>query len=114
MVDPPGQAFDAAFGLAPVGYLRRDCGQLRALAGHDATDERGQGGQVPSAPAVGRAWIPLSYGISYGTILTEGVTHRLLLLDGLALQREYTMGQPLKHSFQNDLAKVSGRELLYQ
>src|SRR2546427_9505695 len=27
-----------------------------------------------------------------------------------ALQREYTMRQPLNHSFQNDLDKVSGRE----
>src|SRR5438874_6038515 len=29
---------------------------------------------------------------------------------GCAFQREYTMGQPLKHPLQNDLDKVSGRE----
>src|SRR5215831_6043312 len=29
---------------------------------------------------------------------------------GCAFQREYTMGQPLNHLFQNDLDKVSGRE----
>src|SRR5205823_14551177 len=31
---------------------------------------------------------------------------------GCAFQREYTMGQPLKHPFQNDLDKVSGREII--
>jgi hypothetical protein len=59
-----------------------DFGQLGALAGDDTAEHRGQGGQVPSAPALGLAWIRLSEGISYGTILAEVVTHRLLLLDG--------------------------------
>src|SRR5215475_4975438 len=57
-------------------------GPLSALAGHDAADQCSQGGQVPRAPALGLAWIRLSEGLSYGTILAEVVTHRLLLLDG--------------------------------
>jgi hypothetical protein len=55
-------------------------GQLCALAGADATDERGQGGHVPGALPVGLPRIPLEQGSPYGTILAEVVTHRMLLL----------------------------------
>jgi hypothetical protein len=40
VVEPSGKAFDAALGLGAIGDLRRDVGQLGALAPHDAADER--------------------------------------------------------------------------
>ena len=64
--------------------------------------------QVSEAGLLAR--LGLYQGSLYGTILAEVVTHRLLLLD-VGLSREYTMRQPLNYSFQNDLAKVSGKKL---
>jgi len=83
VVEPAGKAFDAALGLLAIRDLRRAVGQLGARAGHDAADERGQGGQVSDKPAWWFAWVPLHQGSPYGTILAEVVTHRLLLLDWL-------------------------------
>ena len=60
VVEPAGKTFDAALRLGPRGPFRRDCGQLRALAGHDAADQRRQGGQVPSALTLEGAWLRLS------------------------------------------------------
>jgi hypothetical protein len=57
--------------------------QLRALAAHDAADERREGDQVPGDRAGRLARIPLCSGIPYGTIPAEVVTHCLLLLDWL-------------------------------
>jgi hypothetical protein len=37
--------------------------------------------------------------------------HFLKIYRLVALSREYTMSQPLKYLYQNNLAKVSGREL---
>ena len=51
-----------------------------AFAGDDATDESGQGGQVPGALPLGLTRIPLWQGSPYGTILAEIVTHHRLLL----------------------------------
>src|SRR5262245_29335267 len=81
VLDPPRKAFDAALGLGPLRHFRCDLGQLSALARHDATDECGEGGQVPHTSALGLARIPLYEGLSYGTILPEVVAHGLLLLD---------------------------------
>src|SRR5262245_14983101 len=70
-----------AVGFGSIRHFRRDFWQVGALAGHDATDECREGGQVPSAPALGLPGIRLSEGLGYGTIPAEVVTHRLLLLD---------------------------------
>jgi hypothetical protein len=93
---PPGKAFDAAFRLGAIGDIRRDFGQLRTLASHDTANQRGQSGQMPGYVAGGLSWVPLCQGIPYGTILAEVVTQRMLLLLCCALNREYTMRQPLK------------------
>ena len=71
VLDPPRKACDAALGLGPIRHFRRDFRQWGTLAGHDATDECGQGGQVSRAPALGLTWLSLSEGLSYGTLLTE-------------------------------------------
>jgi len=47
VVEPPRKACDTAFGCGAVGHVRGDGRQLRALAAHDATDERREGDQVP-------------------------------------------------------------------
>src|SRR5882672_12185345 len=94
-----------------IGHGEGDMGELCARAGHHTAAERGQGGSVPGTLAFGLPRIPLSQGSLYGTILAEVVTHRLLLLVYCSLNMEYTMRQPLKHLFQNDLKKVSGREI---
>src|SRR5206468_8062616 len=96
-----------------IGHVGSDLGQLGALTGHDAADERGEGDQVSGELAFGLARISLYQGISYGTILAEVVTHRMLLLLYGSTNREYTMRQPLKRPFQNDLEKVSGSEVLH-
>jgi hypothetical protein len=49
VVDPSGKALDAAVGLGAIGNFRRAVGELRTRARDDATDEGGQGGQVPGA-----------------------------------------------------------------
>src|SRR2546430_16897070 len=84
VVEPPGKAFDAALGLRPVGYFRGDVGQLRALAAHDAADERRQGMEVAGEVACGRSRIGLHEGVSDGTIAAKGVTHRRFLLLSIA------------------------------
>ena len=86
---------------------------LGALAGHDAADERGQGGQVSDEPGL---------LARLGTLVSRPARiarywRRLSLIVcsfwiGCFLQREYTMRQPLNYPFQKDLAKVSGREEL--
>src|SRR5215467_4244824 len=59
IVAPPGKAFDPALGLGAVGDLGGDVGQLRALTVHDATNKRGEGGQVPGDRPRGLARISL-------------------------------------------------------
>src|SRR5262249_38707458 len=83
VVTPPRKAFDAACRFGPVGPCRRDVRQLGVLAAHDTADERRHGAQVPGDRAGRLTRIPWCQGIPYGTIPTEVVTHRLLLLDGL-------------------------------
>src|SRR5467141_3351013 len=72
VVEPPGKAFDAAFGLRPIGYFRGDAGQLRALAAHDAADERRQGVEVAGEVACGLSRIGLREGVADGTIAAKG------------------------------------------
>jgi len=79
--EPPRKAFDTALGFGAIGHVGRNVGQLRALTGHNATDERREGGQVPADRACSLARIPLCSGFPYGTIPAEVVTHCLLLLD---------------------------------
>ena len=59
VVDPPGKAFDAAFGFRPIGPFRGDVGQLRALAAHDAADKSRQGVEVAGEVACGLSRIGL-------------------------------------------------------
>src|SRR5256886_8998558 len=68
VVEPSGKAFDAAFGLRPIGHFRGDVGQLRAFAAHDAADERRQGGEVAGEVACGRSRIGLREGVADGMI----------------------------------------------
>jgi len=82
VVHPSGPALHATPGRGAIGHVRRDCGPLGALAGPDAADEGGQGGQVAGQPTCWLAWVPLCQGLPYGTILAEVGTHCLLLLDG--------------------------------
>jgi len=80
VVDPSGKAFDAAFGLRPIGHFRGDVGQLRAFAAHDAADERGEGLYMASEVACGRSRIGLRKGVVDGPITAKVVTHRRRLL----------------------------------
>src|SRR6266446_5784055 len=84
VVEPPGKAFDAAFGLRPIGHFRGDAGQLRALAAHDAADERRQGVEVAGEVACGLSRIGLREGVADGTIAAKVVTHRQFLLFSIA------------------------------
>src|SRR5262249_12750800 len=45
--------------------------------------------------------------MAYGTIASEVVTHRILLQRCCSLNMEYTMGQPLKRPFHNNLEKCT-------
>jgi hypothetical protein len=80
VVHPPGKAFDTARGLGAIGHLGGDGGQLRALAAHDAADERGEGlhmsGEVPGR----RRRIGVHEGVADGTIPAKVVTRRPFLL----------------------------------
>ena len=58
VLHPSGQALDATLGLGAIGHVRRDFGQLGALAGHDAADEGGQGAQVWASRPVGSPGYP--------------------------------------------------------
>jgi hypothetical protein len=63
---------------------------VRMLTPDDAADQRGQGRLVPGDRPGRLARIPLSEGVSYGTISAEVVTHGRLLLDWLRFPEEYT------------------------
>jgi len=84
VVEPPGKAFDAACGLRPIGPFRGDVGQLRALAAHDAADERRQGGEVAGEVACGLSRIGVREGVVDGMITAKVVTHRSFLLFSIA------------------------------
>src|SRR4029434_3128613 len=84
VVEPPGKAFDAAFGLRPIGHFRGDVGQLRALAAHDAADERREGVEVAGEVACGLSRIGLQESVADGTIAAKVVTHRQVLLLSIA------------------------------
>jgi hypothetical protein len=103
VVHPPGKAFDAALRLGAVGHFGGDGGQLRALAAHDAADERGEGlhmsGEVPG----GQRRIGVREGVADGTITAKVVTHRpflLLLVSGgiydAPTSRECPAGKKMK------------------
>src|SRR5215831_20094836 len=105
VVAPPRKAFDAALGLGAIGDLRGDVGQLGALATHDAADKRRQGGEMAGEVSLGGGGIALRECLAYGTIASEVVTHRRLLQMCCALNTEYTLSQPLKRPFRNNLEK---------
>src|SRR2546430_13753473 len=84
VVEPSGKAFDAAFGLRPIGHFRGDVGQLGALAAHDAADKRRQGVEVAGEVACGRSRIGLREGGVDGMITPKVVTHRSFLLFSIA------------------------------
>ena len=60
-------------------------------------------GEVP----LGGGGIALRECLAYGTIASEVVTHRLLLQMCCALNTEYTLSQPLKRPFHNNLEKCT-------
>ena len=95
VVEPSRQAFDAAFGLGPIGYLGGNTGPLAALAAHDATDESCQSGQMLGQTTAGLVRLTLNQSITYGTIAPKVVTHRMHLLVKSVLNGVYTMRQPL-------------------
>jgi hypothetical protein len=107
VVAPPRKAFDAALGLGAIGDLRGDMGQLGALAAHDAADKRSQGVEMTGEVSLGGSRIALCECMAYGTIASEVVTHRMLLHMCFSLKMEYTMGQPLKRPFHNNLEKCT-------
>src|SRR3989442_5570842 len=80
VVDPPGKAFDAALGLGAIGHFGSEGGQLRALAAHDAADERGEGLYMSSEVACWRSRIGWRKGVADGPIAAKDVTHRPFLL----------------------------------
>jgi hypothetical protein len=59
VIEPFGQAFDAALGLDAIRDFGGDAEQLSALAAHDTTDKCRQSGQVPGDCAGGLAGILL-------------------------------------------------------
>src|SRR5512138_441898 len=105
VVEPSGKAFDAALGLGAIGDLRGNVGEWAALAAHDAADKRRQGVEMSGEVPVGGGGIALRECIAYGTIASEVVTHRMLLQMCFSLTMEYTMGEPLKRPFHNNLEK---------
>ena len=64
--------------------LGGDAGQLRALAAHDAADERRQGVEVAGEVAYGRSRIGVRESVADGMIAAKVVTHRLFLLFSIA------------------------------
>ena len=84
VVEPPGKAFDAAFRLRPSGHFRGDVGQLRALAAHDAADERRQGVEVAGEVACRLRRRGLREGVADGMIAAKVVTQRPFLLFSIA------------------------------
>src|SRR3989442_7946047 len=105
VVEPSGKAFDAALGFGAIGDLRGNVGELAALAAHDAADKRRQGVEMAGEVPLGGGGIALRECIAYGTIASEVVTHRMLLQMCCSLTMEYTMSQPLKRPFHNNLEK---------
>ena len=91
----------------PSGDLRGDVRQLGALATHNAADKRSQSVEMPGEVPLGGSGIALREGMAYGTIASEVVTHRRLLHMCFFFNREYTMRQPLKRPFHNDLEKCT-------
>lgn len=77
---PARLAFDAARGFGTIGHLGGDGRQWTAAAGDNATDEGRQGGQGLSDATGASVRIPLSERVTYGTLLTKIVTHRMRLL----------------------------------
>ena len=84
VVEPPGKAFDAACRLRPRGHFRGDVGQLRALAAHDAADERRQGVEVAGAGTCRLRRSGGREGVADGMRAAKGVTHRPCLLCSIA------------------------------
>ena len=80
VVEPSGKAFDTTFGLRPIGHFRGDVGQLRALAAHDAADERRQGVEVAGAGTCRLRRSGGREGVADGMRAAKGVTHRPCLL----------------------------------
>src|SRR6266702_2694763 len=107
IVEPPRKAFDAALGLGAIGDHRGDVGQLGALAAHDAADKRSQGVEMSGEVPLGGGGRALRECLAYGTIASEVVTHRMLLQMCFSLNMEYTMSQPLKRPFHNNLEKCT-------
>ena len=68
----------------PSGCFRGDVGQLRALAAHDAAEERRQGGEVAGEVACGLSRIGVHEGVADGTRAAQVVTHRQFLLFSIA------------------------------
>jgi hypothetical protein len=66
---------------------------------------------VPGDGACGLARIPLCESVSYGTISTEVVTHRLLLLDWSRFSARVYDETTSNYILQKYLAKVSGSEI---
>ena len=52
-------------------------------------------------------YLALRECMAYGTIASEVVTHRMLLQMCFSLTMEYTMGEPLKRPFHNNLEKCT-------
>src|SRR5207245_11681891 len=80
IVQPSRQAFDTAVGLGPIRHLGRNARQLAALAADNTTDEHSKARQMLGQTAAGLARIPLFQGLTYGTIASKVVTHRIPLL----------------------------------
>src|SRR6266851_364622 len=91
IVQPSRQAFDTTVGLGPIRHLGRNARQLATLAADNATHERGKARQMLGQAAAGLARIPLVQGLTYGTIASQVVTHRIHLLIRWILERMYTM-----------------------
>jgi hypothetical protein len=82
-----------------------DAGQWGALTAHKTTDERRERGPMSGNTTCRLARIPLGEGLSYGTIPAEGVTHRLLLLEGSRCPESINDETTSNYTFQNDLQK---------
>src|SRR5262249_26330346 len=65
-------------------------------------------GEVP----LGGGGVALRECMAYGTIASEVVTHRRLLQMCCSLNMEYTMSQPLKRPFHNNLEKCTAVNFL--
>ena len=103
VVDPPRKAFDTAFGFGAVGHVAAMCGSWVLL--------------LPTIPLMSAARVIKCLATvpdgspGYHCVKASRLARYLRRLSliacsfwtGCALQRAYTMGQPLKCPFQNDL-----------